>query len=90
MKSKITVSLAAATLAGLVSVSCSGAEESHAQSAPAAAPAAEAPALPPEVSEVPSQEQADQDAEKTIDEKNADTEMEKIEKELESSTPGGG
>lgn len=88
MNTKIILSSAAVLLASLSLASCSGAEETHAQAAPGAS--AEAPALPPEVSEVPSQEQADQDAEKTIDEKNADEEMEKIEKELESASPGGG
>jgi hypothetical protein len=97
MKLNTTVSMSLASaalfLAGLASVSCSGTEETSAApsqsnaAAPAGAPAAQEPLLPPDTAAIPSQEEADQAAEKTIDETNADEEMEKLEKETEG---GGG
>jgi hypothetical protein len=56
---------------------------------PAPAPAEEEPPLlGPEDAAIPTQEEADLDATQNIREDNADEELEKLEKELE--TPGGG
>jgi hypothetical protein len=78
--------LAAVALATLGTLSCSGANETQAASKPVAeAP----PILDPSDAAIPSQEDADAAAEKAINDANADAELEKLEKELESGTGGG-
>lgn len=87
MKTHMIRTLAAVALATLGTLSCSGANETQASSPK---PVAEAqPILSPSDAAIPSQEEADQAAEKAITDENADAELEKLEKELESGTGGG-
>jgi hypothetical protein len=90
MNTHMIRTLAAVALASLGTLSCSGANETQASSP--AKPVAEAPQPPilaPGDAAIPSQEEADQAAEKAINDANADAEMEKLEKELESGGGGG-
>lgn len=87
MNTHMIRTLAAVALASLGTLSCSGANETQASSPSSKPVAAEAPILAPGDAAIPSQEEADQAAEKAINDANADAEMEKLEKELES---GGG
>jgi hypothetical protein len=81
------LAIAAAALAA----ACSNPEGSASQpgSAPAASSASNEPLLGPDDA-IASQEEADQEAETSINEQNADAEFDKLEKELAEGTPGGG
>lgn len=82
MKTPTILAALVVSVAGYALPSCAGKQETA-----AAQPAAEEPILPPGEVDIPSQEEADQAAEKSIDDANADAELEKLEKELEG---GGG
>ena len=84
-----TIRYVAIAAAALVAA-CSNPEGSASQpaSAPATSKTSNEPLLGPDDA-VASQEEADQAAEKSINDENADAEMEKLEKEL-NETPGGG
>jgi len=81
------VAIAAAAFAA----ACSNPEGSASQpaSAPAASKTASEPLLDADDA-VASQEEAEQAAESSIDEQNADSEMDKLEKELAEGSGGGG
>lgn len=73
-----------ASILAALAVSCGGTESTAASGAPKPA-AAEAPLLPANVEPVPTAEEAAKEADATIDDANADAELEKLKGEL-----GGG